>query len=507
MILDDLRAPIAFAVSLIVGIIGIPLISRLAVTVGAVDRPGGRRGHLSDVPRLGGVAVVAAAALASLVVALVSGVRPNQFATTQVQAMLGGALLVFLIGLADDIKGVPPRGKLIVQLIAALVVVQTGGMPESIILAKGGAPIYLGAIAPMLSVLWIVGVTNAFNLIDGLDGLAVICAIVAVGTMALSGVYLGEPSRFIFVAALLGGLLAFLRHNWHPAKVFLGDAGSMTIGFLLATRSISSATDGQGHLHVLVPIAALSYPVLDTFVAIARRWLRGHSFSKADGRHIHHQLVTIGLSVPRAVSVLGTVAFVVAGTGLAVSFAPPHLTLSIVISAIVAANFGLLYAIWRLGYTEFIALGKSVYSGLVSSRRVVRERIRIIDIAREIKHAKSEAEVHDLVRTLVDFEHIRKAELVESTTSRTDVAADVVGVLDYPSTIRFECPVHRAATGQVLQLRVWSTSAGVAHHSIQRLESIIAPELERWYLRHDEQVVRQPGVEDPSVRSRRGAGV
>ncbi len=358
-------------------------------------------------------------------------------------------------------------------------------LADTIILAKGSAPLPLGPAAPLLATLWIVGVTNAFNLIDGLDGLAVVCAIVAIGTMAMSGVYLGEPSRFIFISGLLGALLAFLRYNWHPARVFLGDAGSMTLGFLLATRSLPSATDSQGHLHVLVPLAALSYPMLDTAVAIARRWLRGHSFSKADGRHIHHQLVTIGMSVPRAVSVLGSVALVVAGAGLAVSFAPPQLTLLIVLCSLLAATLLLLYAVWKLGYTEFIALGKSVYSGLARSRRVVRERIRMVDIAARIKSVATEAELHVCIQSLVDHEHIRKADLVDPASGRPDAVSDAVDVPDYPSTIRFECPVRRAHRAQLLQLRVWTTQTGLAHHSIQRLEAIIAPEIERWYDRVD----------------------
>lgn len=478
---DYLRAPLAFIVSLCAASALIPFVMRAAARLGAVDQPGDRRKHTASVPRLGGVAVVLATAFACVVIFALSGVGAGRLLTSQVVAVLLGGTLVFLVGLLDDVRGVPPFSKLLVQTIAAIVVVSADQSQAHLTFVEGLPGIALESAVPILGVIWIVGVTNAFNLVDGIDGLAVTCALVALGTMALSGVLLEQRSSFVLVMALLGALLAFLRKNWHPAKLFLGDAGSMTIGFVLAVRAIASATDKSGRVYALVPLAALAYPLLDTFVAIARRWLRGHSFSRADGRHIHHQLVTIGMSVPRAVSVIFSVAVCVAVSGLAISFAPPQFTVALVILFVLLAATVALYGIWRLGYNEFIAFGKSLYSMMSRSKRVVRERIRVADVAKLMKHAKDECELVALVDKLVDVEHIKWADLVDPRAARSD---EIVEALNEPRLLRMEFYVRRGGLGHAFQLRVWATAEGIAHHSVQCMEVIIRPELELWYDKH-----------------------
>jgi UDP-GlcNAc:undecaprenyl-phosphate GlcNAc-1-phosphate transferase len=494
------RALGALLVSALMCALLLPQAARLAVRLGAVDQPGGRRLHRAPVPRLGGVAVVAATAVTCLLGALFGGLPEGFFQNPQNVALLAGAALVFAVGLVDDVRGASPQLKLVVQVVAALLVVGAGGLAERVALVRGVPALPLDGLMPLLLLLWIVGVTNAFNLIDGLDGLAAVCAVVALATMVVSGGVLDQATTFVFVAALLGALLAFLRRNWHPATMFLGDAGSMTLGFVLAVRAISSASGQDGTLHALVPLAALAYPVLDTATAILRRWLRGHSFSRADGRHIHHQMVTIGMSVPRAVRVLGAVGVAVSLGGLTVSFAPPAYTVAAAVTASLAASVAALYGIWRLEYSEFIALGKAIYSGLARSRRVVRERIRMADLARQVKRAASEPVLRECLRELVDFEHVRRAELVDPV----ELAAQPRGTGGAPpsheeTTIRLECPVRRTATGRVLRLRVWVTSHGVAHHTIQRVQHILCPELERWFERHDARVGRDAAAGAGSV--------
>ncbi len=483
------RAALAFVVSATMTAAFLPLAARAAFALGAVDKPGGRRTHRAPVPRLGGVAVLVAAGLTCGLLEWLTtsgeGVRAGLslglFQSPQTPAVFAGALLVFMVGMLDDLRGAAPRLKLVVQTIAAVLVVRAGGLADALVLAKDVSPLHVNGLMPAITVLWIVGVTNAFNLIDGLDGLAGVCAIVALGTMVVSGAYLGQPSSFVFVLALLGALVVFLRRNWHPATVFLGDAGSMTIGFLLAVRSISSATSAQGNIHVLVMLAALCYPLADTATAMLRRWLRGHSFSRADGRHIHHQMVTIGMSMPRAVAVIGGVSLAVAAAALAISFAPPQLTILLAVGASMVLSVAAVFGIWRLGYTEFIAAGKAVYSGLGLSRRIVRERIRIMDLARTIKTATTEAEMLACVQQLVDGEHVSRAELVQPGDRRRSSRDDATYPSVPASTVQLECPVRRAVAGQELQLRVWINQKGVAHHTIQRVEGILPNELAAWF--------------------------
>jgi UDP-GlcNAc:undecaprenyl-phosphate GlcNAc-1-phosphate transferase len=497
------RAPIAFAVSAAITALLLPLAARLAYKMRAVDHPGGRRLHLAKVPRLGGVAVVMATLGTCVVLALVAqalGMPIEDLTLSSARMPLVGALMIFALGVLDDLRGVSPRLKLVVQVIAAVLVVREGGLAQSVVFALDLPAFHVDGLVPVLAVLWIVGVTNAFNLIDGLDGLASVCAVVALVTMVVSGHYLGQVNSFVFVAALLGALTVFVRRNWHPASVFLGDAGSMTIGFLLAVRAIPSASDADGRFYALVPLAAFAYPLLDTWVAIIRRWLRGYSFSRADQRHIHHQLVALGMSVPRAVRVIAIVATVVSAAGLTVSYFPSRFTVAVVISASLLASLLAPYVIWRLGYYEFIELGKAVYSGLARSRRIVRERIRMSDITERIKLAGSEAELHACVFELVDVEHVRLVELVDPTELALN-ARERRGepVSETAVMVRLVCSVRRERLGRVLQLRVWVTPKGVAHHSLQRVEHMICTELEAWFERFDRPAASERTAE-PAVK-------
>ena len=476
----------------------LPVAARVAVKVGAIDHPGGRRTHSSAVPRLGGVAVVGAAVLTTLAGALLTDSPAELLPSPQNQALAMGAALIFALGLLDDLRGASPRLKLLVQVVAALLVVQAGGLADTAALVRGVPTLPLdGLMAPLL-VLWIVGVTNAFNLIDGLDGLAGVCALVALGTMAVSGSVLDQPTSFLLTSALLGALAAFLKRNWHPATMFLGDSGSMTLGFVLAVRVIPSASSADGTLHALVPLAALAYPVLDTLTSMLRRRLRGQPFSRADGRHIHHQLVTIGLSVPRAVAAIGTTAVVVALAGLTVSYAPPAHTVIAAVAVVMAMGMGLLYLIWRLEYTEFIAFGKSVFSGVTRSGLVVSERIRIGDLVQQINRTTTEAEMRQCLRGLIDFEHVRRVELVDpvgSVKARHEVHASMGAATSDSAAptnplpdVWMECPVHRHSTGHVLLLRVRVTPHGMSNHTPQRVHHMVGPALERWFGQHDDQV-------------------
>src|SRR5690606_28021343 len=151
----------------------------------------------------------------------------------------------------------------------------------------------LGWMALPVTLLWIVGVTNAFNLIDGLDGLATGIALVALGTTAIAAVLLGNPEVLVVCLALTGALIGFLRYNFNPARIFLGDSGSLFIGFLLAVLSVHGSMKSATAVLILVPLSALALPLLDTFLAIGRRRLRGGPLSRADSRHIHHPLLAI----------------------------------------------------------------------------------------------------------------------------------------------------------------------------------------------------------------------
>ncbi len=297
---------LAFAVSLLLT----PIVRHLATVAGITDAPGPRRIHQRVIPRSGGVAVAVAVAVA---IGLVVGLPPH----LGVLAIAGGALLL-AVGLADDVLSLSPRLKLGGQIVAAVLAV-AGGLRLGLI-APDGAGGLLALIDAAATVAWIVFVTNAVNLTDGLDGLASGIGTVAMSWLALSAIRGGDPSAALVPIAFTGALLGFLVYNFNPASIFLGDAGSLVIGYAMAVLPLA----GPGG-HALPPLAICllgAVPVTDTLIAIARRflsrcitaWGEGRFlFGLADGlrntvnpdrRHIHHRLLDLGFSQRRAVLML-----------------------------------------------------------------------------------------------------------------------------------------------------------------------------------------------------------
>jgi UDP-GlcNAc:undecaprenyl-phosphate GlcNAc-1-phosphate transferase len=281
---------VAFATALI----ATPVAAMAATTLGWVDRPSVRKVHGRAVPYLGGGAVMVGLA-AGLVVAwsrAEGGGLPPAIPWPGV-AMLGGAVLMFVVGLLDDTRDLRPRHKLAGQLLAALLVVGTGTFVNGIQLTES-VYIDLGVFGPVLSVLWIVGVTNAVNIIDGLDGLAAGITVVAASALGAAALALGRPEAAVIAILLAGAALGYLPYNSHPARIFLGDAGSLTIGFLLASLALFLPAGAPTSGALGVGLAALGIPILDTAFAMVRRVLVGRSILSADRNHIHHRCIAMG---------------------------------------------------------------------------------------------------------------------------------------------------------------------------------------------------------------------
>ena len=277
----------------------VPAVIRVATFLRIFDQPGGRKTQSKAVPRLGGVAIFCGLALASSAVILV---RWNAWSfglsRSELAALAVGTLLVFLVGLVDDVVGASVLHRLLVETLAAALLVALGWSFQVLSL-PGFSPISLGVFGELVTIVWIVGVTNAINLIDGLDGLAGgVVAIVATGLLIYS-VVLGNPLAVVLMAAMAGACVGFLRHNWAPAKIFMGDSGSLTLGFLLAALSVQSTLKAPAAVAILVPILALGLPVIDTLAVMFVRFLdRPHGkllerflrMFVADRNHLHHML-------------------------------------------------------------------------------------------------------------------------------------------------------------------------------------------------------------------------
>ncbi|WP_418791048.1 glycosyltransferase family 4 protein [Phosphitispora sp. TUW77] len=277
---------IAFLISLVVT----PVVRKLSFWLGAVDRPDARKVHSGLMPRMGGLAVF----LAFTVTVLIMGEI-----TKSMMGLLIGGTMIMLLGLLDDIKDVSPRLKLLGQLAAAGVLVVFGIQVDFITNPLGGtfSLTHFGInFGIPLTILWIVGITNAVNLIDGLDGLAGGLASIAALTLAVVGWVNGQMWIVLPAVVLSAAVIGFLRYNFYPAKIFLGDSGSLYLGFMLAGMSVIGLTKQAAMFSVFVPVLIFGIPIFDTLFAILRRYINNQPIFSADKEHLHHRLLAIGFS-------------------------------------------------------------------------------------------------------------------------------------------------------------------------------------------------------------------
>lgn len=270
-----------------------PLVRAAALRLGVVDHPERRKMHHLPVPLLGGAAII----LSFLsVVTAVWILAPDLFGEEidELRPLLLGSIVIGLVGVYDDWRGIRVRNKFVFQLLAALILVASG-IQAKLVTNPLGESVELGWIGIPLTLLWIVGVTNAMNLIDGLDGLA--AGIGTIASLSLCGVAGASEHPLVAVLSLIlaGAALGFLPFNMYPARIFLGDTGSMFLGFLLAGLGLVGSLKASTATILILPIVVLGVPVLDTLWAILRRTHRRVSPFKADRDHIHHRLVRVGL--------------------------------------------------------------------------------------------------------------------------------------------------------------------------------------------------------------------
>ena len=287
------------------------LARRVAPPLGFVDAPdGGRKRHAEPTPLLGGAAVVLTVVLGSLLLSL--GPLEGWTARTPLLASLS---LVCVVGLFDDRFGMRPRTKLLG--IAAASVPYALVAPEVAEVAVFHWVVPLGWLSLPFALFWLVACANIVNLIDGLDGLATGVGLAAAATLALLAGHRGDPGSLWVAALLAGALTGFLVHNWPPARIFLGDAGSLSIGFLVGALALETAQKRTAGFALVVPVVLLAIPVFDTAMAILRRKLGGRDISQADHRHLHHRLQARGLS--REQSLVAILVLCAAGCGAAIA--------------------------------------------------------------------------------------------------------------------------------------------------------------------------------------------
>jgi UDP-GlcNAc:undecaprenyl-phosphate GlcNAc-1-phosphate transferase len=358
-----------------------PLVRNLAFRWNLVDQPDNKRKvHTRAVPRVGGVALAAAYCLSLLLTLLLVNYRLPDLAARfgPVRSIAFPALIIFLIGLLDDILNLKPRQKFAVQFVASGLVVFNGVHLHGIPLLNTH-PVF----ESIASMVWLVACTNAINLIDGLDGLASGMAFLATLTIFGASVASGNAGLMLATAPLAAALLGFLIFNFNPASIFLGDSGSLLLGFLVGCYSIMWNETASTVLQMAAPLMALAVPLLDTTLAISRRFLRKQPIFKADRSHIHHQLLARGLSHRRTVLLLYCAACI--GGSLALSLAwAQDIWVSIVLALFATA---VVFGIKSLAYAEFGALLKILST--LGIRHEISNQLAVQSFAQHLQAANT----------------------------------------------------------------------------------------------------------------------
>ncbi len=298
-----------------------PVVRRFALAIGAVDIPGGRRVHVSATPRLGGVAIVVAYSVAILFSLSVGLIGKLIWSWPALWTFLGAGLLVAGTGAMDDVRALGAKRKLFVQCVAASCAWLGGVRIASAIFVPGLGHVVIGGPASYLAtVVWIVAFINAINLIDGLDGLAGGVVFFAAVTNLVVAVVTGNGLAAVLNAALGGAVLGFLFYNFNPATIFMGDTGSMFLGYALGAAALMTGRQKESTVvSLLVPVIALGFPFTDTLLATIRRVIARRSIFAADRQHLHHRLLDLGLTHRRAVLLLYGCSLFLCAAALAVA--------------------------------------------------------------------------------------------------------------------------------------------------------------------------------------------
>ncbi|MBQ3441997.1 MAG: undecaprenyl/decaprenyl-phosphate alpha-N-acetylglucosaminyl 1-phosphate transferase [Selenomonadaceae bacterium] len=332
-----------FAVALVVALLVTPLVILLANKTGAMDAPDARKVHKKPIPRIGGLAIYAGFMAAIIFVAARFGFDAESIKET-VGLTLSGSLIV-AVGLVDDYKNLPAKVKLLGQIIAAAVLVLIFDVRIDFVTDPFGEYIYfdnlpIPYLAVIVTMFWLVGLTNTVNLIDGLDGLAAGVAAIASFTILLIALEQNFILVAIMTAALAGAAVGFLKYNFHPAQIFMGDTGSMFLGFMLAGISVTGAVKSVATIALIVPIFALGLPILDTTFAIVRRVRGGVPIFKPDKGHLHHRLLSVGFTQCQAVLLMYVISALFGLSAIALTAVSYQIAVLILFVVVVAIIYG-----------------------------------------------------------------------------------------------------------------------------------------------------------------------
>src|SRR3954471_12661398 len=391
-----------FAIALSSSLFLTPVLRRAAQRLGWVDTPSdGRRLHTLPVPRVGGAAIYCSVGLSLPALPLVDNRVTEVLGQSrrEVVAVLLSSTFVFAYGLFDDLVGAKAKWKFIAQGAAALLLFALGVRIHAVTVPLVGSFEIPTILSLIFTLVWVIGISNAFNLIDGLDGLATGAALFASLVMAAASLVNGRPLVTVISLALCGALAGFLRYNFNPASIFLGDSGSLFTGFLLAALSVLGTQKATTAVAIVVPILAFGFPMVDTAMTMARRLVSRNPVFEGDSEHIHHMLLARGWSQRRAALVLygacalfGLVALIFPVTG---SKLTGFMLFVISVAVIIAVG--------HLRYHEVDELRAGVKRTVGDRRLRVANNIRVRRAAVAVSKASDLGEMFEAVRHLLEF--------------------------------------------------------------------------------------------------------
>lgn len=299
-----------------------PVVRTLALKIGAVDNPSKRKVHQKATPRLGGLAIYSGFIVATLFFVAASYFLNVHINYAPLLGIIASSTLILVVGFFDDLMGMGAWVKFVLQILAACLAVYSG-VQITYISNPFNGPIVLGLLSFPITIFWLVGFTNAINLIDGLDGLA--SGITAIASVALFFVALRthQIETAMLILSLGGAAAGFLRYNFNPAQIFLGDSGSLFLGFVIASASVVGVLKSTLVIALIIPILILGVPIFDTMSAIVRRVRARVAIFEADDRHIHHRLIRAGLTQREAVMAIYFVCILLSLSALVVTFMKP----------------------------------------------------------------------------------------------------------------------------------------------------------------------------------------
>lgn len=318
----------AFACSFAITLVATPFAKWASIRLGAIDYPKDRGVHTQPMPRMGGIAMVMGFVLTILIISRFD----KSLNTTELTGFLIGAMIIAVLGAIDDMKNLPAKLKFSVQIVAALVVIFSGTEIEIILWPVTTT---LQAFSVPITLLWIVGVTNAVNLIDGLDGLAAGVSSIAALSLMILCIMTGSITAVVLTATIAGACLGFLPRNFNPAEIFMGDTGSTFLGFVLAVSSIMGVFKGYALLAVCVSVLCLGLPVFDTLFAMLRRLATHQPIMQPDRGHLHHKLIDYGFSQKQAVLIMYGISVLLGSLAIFISMKDSGVIVIVLLTVIV----------------------------------------------------------------------------------------------------------------------------------------------------------------------------